>query len=488
VSVEAYLCGRPERALQARRALLEIHESIGDALHTGDDLRWVSRLLWWSGEGAEAEAAGDRSIAVLEQFPESRELALALSGRSQLAMLAERHAEAIELGERAVALGRRIGDDETVAHALTNVGTAMLGFGEHERGRALLEEAFALALGAGHDDHAARALVNLTTGTLVRRRDDARVVDDLERALRFARERDLDGYAQYMLGARACLRLLLGDWPAAERDARSSLDLGEQAGVSLCPALVALGRLRARRGEPEAGDTLDEAWRTAVAAGELQRLAPAAASRAEHAWLSGDLPGTAAAAGAAYDLAVERGDRWAVGELAFWLWRAGALTEAPAEAAEPYARAIAGDARGAAAAWSALGFAYEAADALSDSDDDAARLEALAVLDRFGAVRAAAHLRRRLRHAGMRRIPRGPRPASRGGPGGLTPRQVEVLGLVAGGATNAEIATRLVISPKTVDHHVSSVLAKLGVTSRREAAAAAARLADASDTASPGPR
>jgi DNA-binding NarL/FixJ family response regulator len=93
-------------------------------------------------------------------------------------------------------------------------------------------------------------------------------------------------------------------------------------------------------------------------------------------------------------------------------------------------------------------------------------------------VRAASHLRRRLRAAGVRRIPRGPRPASRAGPGGLTPREVEVLDLVVQGATNAQIAHALVISPKTVDHHVSAVLGKLGVASRREAGAAAARLVE----------
>ena len=154
-----------------------------------------------------------------------------------------------------------------------------------------------------------------------------------------------------------------GRWPAAEEDARASLALGEQPGVSLCPALLALGRLQARRGEAAAGETLDEAWRLAVASGELQRLGPAAAARAEHAWLDGDLDASAAAARAAYDLALDRGDRWARGELAFWLWRAGALDAPPSGAAGPFVRSIGGDWRGAADAWSALGFPYETADA-----------------------------------------------------------------------------------------------------------------------------
>jgi DNA-binding CsgD family transcriptional regulator/tetratricopeptide (TPR) repeat protein len=476
VAIEAYLCGRPERALEARRALLEIHERAGDALRIGDDLRWLSRILWWSGHGTEAAEVGDRSIAVLEAFPDSRELAMALSGRSQLAMLAERNAEAIALGTRAVALARHIEDRETVAHGLTNVGTALIGGPEHERGRALLEEAHALAVAAGHDDHAARALVNLATSTLVRRRDDPRVAADVDRALRFARERQLDGYVQYLLGARAALRLLRGEWRQAEADARSSLEFGRQLGVSLCPALVTLGRLQSRRGDAEAGATLDEAWRLAVETQELQRLAPTAAARAEHAWLDGDLPGTAAAARAAYELAAARGDAWSAGELAYWLWRAGSPVPPGAGAPEPYVRSIAGDWRGAAAGWKVLGFPYESADALADADDDAARLDALAQLDAFGAARAAARLRRRLRAAGVRRIPRGPRPASRAAPAGLTPREIEVLELIVRGSTNAEIARALVIAPKTVDHHVSAVLAKLGVSSRREAGAAMARL------------
>ena len=210
-----------------------------------------------------------------------------------------------------------------------------------------------------------------------------------------------------MLGFRAALHLLRGEWPGAEADARSALELGEQPGVSLCPALVALGRLQARRGDADAGATLDEAWRVAVATREPQRLEPTAAGRAEHRWLDDDLPGADAAARPAYELAVERGDAWGRAELAYWLWRAGAPAPPCADDPEPYARAIAGDWRGAAAAWAALGCPYERADALSDADDESAQLEALAAFDELGAVRAASRLRRRLRAAGVRRIPRG---------------------------------------------------------------------------------
>ena len=124
----------------------------------------------------------------------------------------------------------------------------------------------------------------------------------------------------------------------------------------------------------------------------------------------------------------------------------------------------------------APGDPYEEAVALGLSGDAGDGARALDVLDRLGATAAAAAVRARLRKHGAP-VPRGPRPATRSHPAGLTRRQAEVLALVAEGLTNAEIARRLVLSVRTVDHHVAAVLGKLGVPSRREAAGAARRLA-----------
>jgi DNA-binding NarL/FixJ family response regulator len=132
--------------------------------------------------------------------------------------------------------------------------------------------------------------------------------------------------------------------------------------------------------------------------------------------------------------------------------------------------------RAAAETWKALGCPYEQAQALACGDDDEALLEALRLLDGLGARQAAQRLRRRLRGRGNLRVPRGPARTTAANPAGLTARQVEVLALVAEGLGNAEIAARLSLSAKTVEHHVSTLLAKLGVGSRRQAAAAARRL------------
>ena len=169
---------------------------------------------------------------------------------------------------------------------------------------------------------------------------------------------------------------------------------------------------------------------------------------------------------------------WVAGELACWLQLAGAPVPAPAVAvaAEPYRLLLAGDWRAAAGAWQALGCPYQQALALARGDQDEALLEALALLDGLGARQTGQRLRRQLRRRGSLRVPRGPTRATAANPAGLTGRQVEVLGLLAEGLSDAEIAARLSLSTKTVGHHVSAVLAKLGVGSRRQAAAAAHRL------------
>jgi DNA-binding CsgD family transcriptional regulator len=154
--------------------------------------------------------------------------------------------------------------------------------------------------------------------------------------------------------------------------------------------------------------------------------------------------------------------------VAIWLWRGGGLSAAPAGIPAPYALEMAGDWPAAAAHWERLGCPYEQALALMGGDETAL-LAALAILERLGAAPAAAIVRRQLRTAGVRGLPRGPRPATRANPLGLTNRQLEILGLLAEGLHNAEIADRLSTTPKTTEHHVSAVLAKLHARTRAEA-------------------
>jgi DNA-binding CsgD family transcriptional regulator len=197
--------------------------------------------------------------------------------------------------------------------------------------------------------------------------------------------------------------------------------------------------------------------------------------RAEAHWLAGRLDDARADAECADDVA-DGSHAWIRGAVADWLRRTDSDRPPRGAVAEPYRLGLDGDWVGAARHWLDLGCAYEAALALLDADDEDALRRAVSILTELGAAATARVARHHLRSRGVRSIPVGPRTATRAHPLGLTRREHEVLDLICAGYTNAEIARRLVIAVKTVDHHVSAVLAKLGASTRTIAAAEAARL------------
>jgi DNA-binding CsgD family transcriptional regulator len=237
--------------------------------------------------------------------------------------------------------------------------------------------------------------------------------------------------------------------------------------ISRIMALVALGRVRARRGDPEIDPVLDEALALALPTATVQRLAPVHSARAEAAWLAGDADRAAREAAAAFELAVGKGRGWFVGDLACWRKRAGDAVGTPVTAAPPFALELVGNWREAAAAWDELGCPYEAALARLDGDE-AALMQAHTIFQDLGSRPAAAIAARKLRELGVQGVPRGPRPKTRANPANLTARELEVVPLLLDGLRNAEIADRLFVSTKTVDHHVSNILGKLGIHTRNQ--------------------
>ncbi|PRY20537.1 ATP-binding protein [Pseudosporangium ferrugineum] len=467
----AHLAGLNGEGLGARQEALALREAAGDTVRIGENLRWVSRLAWWSGRTAQAREAGTRAVEVLEAAGPGPQLAMAYSNMAQLDMLADADT-ALGWGERAVALARELGDLDTEAHARVTIGSFRLQRGDPAGGEEL-DRVHRTAAAAGLTDHAARALVNRACQA-VEWHQPGLAEDVLERALAYTDARDLGGYVRHLLGYRAVLRLARGDWPGAAEDAGQAIAGPDQPGPFRCPAQVTLGRLRSRRGLPGAEEVLGEAAAAAYEADELQFVGPVAAALAEHHWIAGDPGRSAAEAQRGYRMAVASGHPWLAGELAFRLWRSGAAASSDGIAA-PYRLLLEGDVRGAAEQWAWLGYDYARAEALACGDDEDAA-EAVRIMDGLGAVAAARRVRAELRDRGAK-VPRGPRAATAADPTGLTARQREVLELLAEGLSNAQIAAALSLSAKTVDHHVSAVLGKLGVTSRGQAAAAARRAA-----------
>ena len=474
-SYECYLSQQLEEAVDARRAALALHQERGDRVREGDNRRWLSRLAWFSADRATAEREARAAVELLEAERPGRELAMAYSNASQLSMLAGDVDEALECGGLAIELAERLGETEILVHALNNVGAAEV-HGRLPGGVAKLERCLALALAEGHEEHAARGYTNLGSGA-VRQYDYANADRHLSTGIAYCEQHDLDPWRVYMSGWLASVRFGQGRWDEAADWAGAVLREPNVPVQSRIMPLVVLGRLRARRGDPHPWELLDEALELARQSAELQRLAPVAAARAEAHWLDGSGASVADETDETLALALRLDDAWAISELCAWRRRAGIEDHADLEAVmAPFALELGGDWAGAARCWDELGCPYEAAIARADSGDEAVLRQALEAFQRLGAVPATRVTAQRLRNQGVHSIARGPRRSTINNPGQLTSRQVEILQLVAGGLTNAEIAARLYITPKTVAHHVSAVLGKLGVQSRRQAAVEANRL------------
>jgi DNA-binding CsgD family transcriptional regulator len=473
LSYQCYLVDRIADAIDAQTQALGIWQQLQDPLREGDAHRWLSRLCWFSGLREDASEHASRAVAVLSGFPGTRELGLAYSNMAQLSMLSYDRNQAVEWGTKAVGLAEALDDRELLAHSAIILGTAEMVAGQPE-GRLRLEHSLQLALEAAMDEHAARAFTNLSSG-LVQVRDYPAAKRYLDAGIGFCTDRDLDSWRVYMTAWLARAHFEQGRWDSAVEAASWVLSRPRVAPVSLVCALLVIGHVRARRGDPDVWAPLDQALELAAQMGELQRLAPTAAARAEAALLQRDYPRVVREADAVRRLALAHGDAWSSGELAYLCHRAGAEDLEVETAAEPYRLALLGLPEKAAEAWDRIGCPYEAAEARGRSEDPSIAKRGMEKLLRLGARPAAKEIGDRLKGIGVS-LPRGPRQAARSNPAQLTSRELQVLNLLSGGFRNREIAERLYLSPRTVDHHVAAILRKLEAENRNEPVFRAASL------------
>jgi DNA-binding CsgD family transcriptional regulator/tetratricopeptide (TPR) repeat protein len=471
-AAELHTLGELEDSTLIRRQAIEAFRHKGDRRREGLNLARLAVPLINIGQPEAARHASQEALRLLQELSPGPELALALRTQAHLLLLNRDCVEAVKWGKQAIELAELFNDLDTLARAYTTVGAALL-ITDYESGRRYLEKCLKLGPEIGWDFGVANVYANLgSISCEIFRLQEAE--NWLSEGLAYTGERDLDFLGKYLLAWKSLTFVYLGRWEAAKQLAVEALQGIGLTTIGRIPAFTALGRLRARGGKKDPATPLDEALGLAMQSQTFQRISLVRTARAEAAWLAGDPAGTLAEAREVYDLAVDKKHPWFAGELAYWLRRAGDEVKAPKWIAKPYSLQLAGDWEGAAVEWERLGCPYEQARALAEGEG-AARLAALEIFERLGARPDADRLREDLRSSGVPGIPHRSRESTRGNPFGLTDRQVEILRLLTEHLTNAEIAARLHISAKTVDHHVSAVLARLNVATRQEAADLASR-------------
>jgi DNA-binding CsgD family transcriptional regulator/tetratricopeptide (TPR) repeat protein len=465
---ECYLTGQIEEAIEAAEKLIALFKEHPDPLREGENYRRMSRIFWYNCQDEKGEECLDKAVEILENYPLSKSLAMAYSNRSQTYMTREELEKGIEWGKIAVELARKLDDPEIEAHALNSIGTARLYMGLDE-GEDDLKKSLEISLKHNSFENGMRAYLNLG-GAFLYRHDLAKADRYYSAGAEYCSDRDLYVFGLCLAGHHSKVHLYSGDWDKAADRANHVISIDNVPSGNRLMPLAVIGTIRARRNDPGAEALLDGLIERALNMGEIEKIVSVESARAEFFWLQNRMKSVTDELNSVYDRVQKTKNPWAIGEIAYWVWKAGQLKEIPGCIAEPYLKHIKGEWKTAAHLWEKLHCPYEQALALSEGDSSAMK-KAVEIFDKLGALATSRLLKQKMRESGIKKIPKGPRQSTRENPAGLTRRQTDVLKLLTRGLSNSEIATDLFISPKTVDHHISAILAKLNLHSRTEAAA-----------------
>jgi len=446
---ECYLTNEITLAIGSQQKALELWRERKSKLKEGDALRFLSRLWWFGGNRANAMQFAQDAIEILENGFPTRERTMAYSNIAQLYMLNDDREQALLWGNRAVELASRMDDKEIASHGLNNIGCAMMRFSDTIlEGEKILRQSLSIALTNDLHEHAARAYTNLSFAlVLARRYSEAEIV--FTEGIRYCEDRDLNSWNYYMQSERIKLLLDTGQYHEAEASSALLEAYANHPAMVRIAALVVLAKLRTRKGNfDEARKFIDEARALATMTGEPQRIVPVLVAQLELCWIAGD-PVPNEVMNAESVLFADKKHSYHYFMLAEWMHRLSLIpvVESVGNINDtPYEQALA-----------------------MFSGDATARRSALHMLDVLGATATLDKLKGQLKEQGIKNIPRGLRESTKSNPFQLTNRQIDVLNLLSEGLQNAEIAERLFISAKTVDHHISAILEKLEVNSRAKA-------------------
>ncbi len=454
-----------DEVLAARERAIDLWRQLGNKEREGLNLRWLSRFHWYRGEKKQAEAFAEQAIDVLESIDPTAELAMAYSVRSQMYMLTSHYAPALRWGKRALQMAIDKGATEARIHSLNNLGTALLMSGQ-AGGEALLEESLERALAGGFHEQAARAYTNLSSSMILQCRF-AQAERFCREGLQFDREHDLDSWTYYLLGLYAQLAAERGQFAQAQELAMEALTVPAQTAVMRWPPSVALGIARSRIGEADALSLLEECLATALAVGEAQFILPTCRALAEGYWLRGQTEKARSVVAQGLAHSCKADDPWLTGQLMVWGDRLGLSLQAVCPVAAIYQLEMDGHVLQAASQWALLGAPFEQAVCLMRCGGEHLQ-KAADLFAQQGAHLALDLTRAQARAQGVRGIKRGPYAATTENGSGLTGRELQIYKLLASGMSNADISKRLNRSVRTIEHHASQVLAKLGVRSRAD--------------------
>jgi len=472
---ECYLTNQIREAIIYGTKAHNILSKSNDVERKGNCLRFLSRFWWFNGNGKRAEDYARQAIEMLADQPASRSKAMAFSNMSQLKMLSDERAECLEWGEKAIEMAKELNDDETLSHALNNVGTVLMRVpSSRQKGIGLLQQSLAIALNISQDDHIVRAYINLGSNAVVMR-DYAVAKKNLELGAQYCEERDIDYGRPYLYVFKSRMLVDTGYPGEALAVVNELLKNENQPPIIKIGALVVAATVRMRRGEMDVLPLLLEAKEKAFETREPQRILPVLVACLEYEWLSGQRFVDDESIDYTIALIENSGNVYDRSQFAFWLCRARGQKIQLKECFEGFHVENEENALKASALWKQLGCPYEQAHTLFFGTE-ADKKMAIDIFDKLGASAICEKLKFEMRASGIKSIPRGIRKSTKANPANLTDREMGILQLLKDGLQNKEIAARLFISPKTVDHHLSSIFFKLDVNSRTKAVQEASRL------------